>query len=57
MMDKDNSGICKNCNNHIREKLVGLIYHFADCLDKRTTEYLADHLLANGVTVQENALF
>lgn len=37
----------------IREKLVWLIYHFADYLSKRDAEYLADHLLANGVTIQE----
>lgn len=37
----------------IRNKLAALIYHFADFLDKRTAKYLADHLIANGVTVQE----
>lgn len=38
--------------NNIREKLVELIYHFVDYLSKREAKYLADHLIANNVTVQ-----
>lgn len=40
-------------NLQVREKLVELIHDFAEYLDRRGAEYLADHLLANGVTVQE----
>ena len=61
------SGICKNGNNHIREKLVELFHehnsHYVvfcdDCFKDTPEEFnsrmygLADHLIANGVTVQE----
>lgn len=39
--------------DNIREKLVELIYHFTDYLSKREAKCLADHLIANGVTIQE----
>ena len=53
-MDKANSGICKNCNNHIREKLVEILrkpifpHELVDPI-----EAVADYLLDSGVTVQE----
>lgn len=66
MMDKANSGVFKNCNNHIREKLVELFDEAARiCNNKRCNrcsyldvpscvdELAIDHLIANGVTVQE----
>ena len=53
-MDKANSGICKNCNNHIREKLVEILrkpifpHELVDPI-----EAVADYLLDSGVTVHE----
>ena len=51
--DSSVCGVCKNCNDHIREKLVellreGIVFHYFS-----TCEEQADYLIANGVTVQE----
>lgn len=64
--DSSASGVCKNCNNHIREKLVELMDEAAIICGKSNcnrcgyfdrlgcgTELTVDHLIANGVTVQE----
>jgi hypothetical protein len=59
--DSSASGICKNCNNHIREKLVELIDESGACFncfpcedyEKEEKYKIADHLIAHGVTVQE----
>ena len=65
--DSSASGVCRNCNNHIREKLVELMNEADDqCAEMACSNCgyvknpvhcksfrFADHLLANGVTVQE----
>lgn len=60
-MDKANSGVFENCNNHIREKLVELLdaggfyvkRNILGVVNEEAIGDLADHLIANGVTVQE----
>lgn len=64
--DSSASGVCKNGNNHIREKLVELISRVQDYgekirslngsysfVERNDNRVIADHLIANGVTVQE----
>lgn len=47
------SGVCKNCNNHIREKLVELLRKGSILGTSVTYAEMADYLLANGVTIQQ----
>ena len=59
-MDKANSGVFENCNNHIREKLVEQLRWWATECDRTNYGCQASKLLvaaakyiANGVTIQQ----
>lgn len=55
--DSSASGACKNCNNHIREKLVDVLTESFDAQYNQrqliTPVHTADNLIRHGVTVQE----